>query len=73
MCLVIPLKIIRQKNGGWVMEDGRVVKKMLIGKVEKGDYLICRQDMGVEKLSKKDALQMRRLLKGVSDELRKRH
>jgi hydrogenase maturation factor len=73
MCLVVPLKTIKKKDGGWVMEDGRVVKKVLTEKIEKGDYLICQQDVGVEKLSKKDAEAMRQAIKGVVDELRERN
>lgn len=73
MCFAVPLKTIKKKDGGWVMEDGRVVKKILIGKVGKGDYLICQQDVGVEKLSKKDAEAMRQAIKRVADELRERN
>jgi len=73
MCFTVPLKTIKKKDGGWVMEDERVVKVKILERVRVGDYLICQQDIAVEKLSKKDAEAMRRLIKGIADEFRKRH
>ncbi|MBU1085742.1 MAG: hypothetical protein ABIJ43_04595 [Candidatus Beckwithbacteria bacterium] len=72
MCFAIPLKIKEIKKGKLLMEDGRVVKN-LTGKVNKGDYLVCQHDMGVDKLTRAEALKMRLAIKGVSDEISKRN
>jgi len=73
MCFTVPLQAVRDKGGFWEMEDGRMVKVDLVKKVKKGDYLICQQDMVVKKISKKEALSMRKMIKEVSDELSKRN
>ena len=69
MCLVVPLKVKKKQDDEWLMEDGRKVKS-LAGKIKVGDYLICKQDLGVAKLSRKEALIMRRSLKGVYDKIK---
>ena len=75
MCFAVPLQIKEVKKAkGEVkvkMEDGRVVKS-LVKDVKVGDYLVCQQDIGVDKLDKRQALAMRKLIKGVSDEISKR-
>jgi len=73
MCFALPLKTVKKKGGFWEMENGRMVKVDLVKKVKKGDYLICQQDMAVKKISKKEALSMRQMIKEVSNELSKRH
>jgi len=51
MCLVVPLKV-RSKmiDDRLRMETGRIVKS-LVKNVKIGDYLICQQDLGIEKIS----------------------
>jgi len=73
MCFTVPLKAVKAKGGFWEMEDGRMVKVDLVKKIKKGDYLICQQNMAVKKISKKEALSMRQMIKEVSDELSKRN
>jgi len=73
MCFIVPLKAMKKKGDSWIMEDGRVVKSLITGKVEKGDYLVCQQDMAVDKINKSKALAMRKAIKGVSDEFSKRN
>jgi len=73
MCFIVPLQAVKDKGGFWEMEDGRMVKVDLVKKVKKGDYLICQQDMAVKKISKKEALSVRKAIKKVSDELSERH
>ena len=72
MCFTVPLKVIKKKRDNWIMEDGREVKQVLTGRVKIGDYLICQQDMAVDKINKKQALAIRKAIKGVSGELKKR-
>ncbi|MBU2052288.1 MAG: HypC/HybG/HupF family hydrogenase formation chaperone [Patescibacteria group bacterium] len=62
MCLVVPLKVIKQQGGQWLMEDKRRVKS-LVGQVKIGDYLICQQDLGIEKISKNKAKLIRDALR----------
>lgn len=63
MCLVVPLKVrSKMADDRFKMETGRIVKS-LIKNVRVGDYLICQQDLGIEKVSQhkaqliRDALQ----------------
>jgi hydrogenase maturation factor len=63
MCLIIPLKIkAKLSDGRWQMETGRVVKS-LVKNVRVGDYLICQQDLGIEKISSDKAKLVRDALK----------
>ena len=63
MCLVVPLKIRAKMNDGRLkMETGRVVKS-LVDNARVGDYLICQQDLGVEKVSKNKAKLIRDALR----------
>ena len=69
MCLVVPLKVkseIRStKSEEFLMEDGRMVKS-LVKNVKVVDYLICQQDLGIEKVSKDKAQLIRNALrKGI--------
>ena len=43
------------------MEDGREIKS-LVKNVKVGDYLICQQDLGIEKVSKNKAQLIRNAL-----------
>ena len=71
MCFAVPLQIKEKKGDKFVMESGRVVKRLVKG-VKRGDYLICQHDMGVDKLSKAEAQKMRKAIKGVSDDMQAR-
>ena len=62
MCLVVPLKV-RSKmiDDRLRMETGRIVKS-LVKNVKIGDYLICQQDLAIEKVSKNKAQLIRHAL-----------
>ncbi len=63
MCLVVPLKIkSRLPDGKFKMETGRIVKS-LVKNVKPGDYLICQQDLGIEKIAPNKAKLIRDALK----------
>lgn len=62
MCFVIPLKIKQINNNLAKMEDGRLVKLGPI-KAQKGDYLQVYADVAVKKLTDKEALSIRGLIK----------
>ena len=64
----MPLRVKSIKKGKFIMETGRAVEQAFAGKVKVGDYLICQQDMAVEKVNQTAARAMRQAIKGVSDE-----
>ncbi|MFH0943241.1 MAG: HypC/HybG/HupF family hydrogenase formation chaperone [Candidatus Beckwithbacteria bacterium] len=61
MCLVVPLKVIKKQKDFWLMEDGRRVRS-LVKKVKAGDYLICQQDLAIEKVPVSKAQLIRNAL-----------
>jgi len=63
MCLAVPLKVKtkNEKRKTYLMEDGRVVES-LVKNIKVGDYLICQQDLGIEKVSKNKAQLIRNAL-----------
>jgi len=63
MCLAVPLKVKtkNEKRKTYLMEDGRVVES-LVKNIKVGDYLICQQDLGIEKVSKDRAQLIRNAL-----------
>lgn len=62
MCLAVPLKAVKKSGKEWLMEDGRKVRN-LAGKVAAGDYLICQQDLAIEKIGKDKAKLIRNALR----------
>lgn len=64
MCLAVPLKVKtkNEKRKTWIMEDGREVKS-LVKNIKVGEYLICQQDLGIEKVSKNKAQLIRNALR----------
>jgi len=66
MCLVVPLKVkAKRADGRYEMETGRIVKS-LVKNIKVGDYLICQQDLAIEKVSKDKAQLIRHALrKGI--------
>lgn len=62
MCLVIPLKAIKKQNKQWLMEDGRQVRS-LVKNIKAGDYLICQQDLAIEKVTVNKAKLIRDALR----------
>ena len=63
MCLAVPLKVKtkNEKRKTYLMEDGRIVKS-LVKNIKVGDYLICQQDLAIEKVSKNKAQLIRNAL-----------
>jgi len=62
MCLAVPLQVIKKQEKMWLMEDGRKVRS-LVKNIKIGDYLICQQDLGIEKVSKNKAQLIRDALR----------
>ena len=46
-----------------------MVKAVLTEDVKIGDYLVCQHDLAVDKVSKEEALKMRRAIKEANDEI----
>ena len=63
MCLVVPLKVrLKMVDDRLKMETGRIVKS-LVKNVNVGDYLICQQDLAIEKVSKNKVKLIRNALR----------
>ncbi len=70
MCFALPLQVDSSNKSQAVMEDGRKVKLVMVGKVKKGDWLLVKSDLAVDKLTGKEAREMRKVIKEVSSELK---
>lgn len=64
MCFQIPKQIKSVNDSDAIMEDGARVKLGGI-KVKTGDYVLVYGNMAVEKITRKSALETRRLIKGI--------
>jgi hydrogenase maturation factor len=72
MCLVLPLRVIKIMVDPTLlrlrrakMEDGRIIRS-LVKNTKVGDYLICQQDLGIEKVPASKAKLIRNALqKGI--------
>ncbi len=70
MCFALPLQVDFSNKTLAVMEDGRKVKLVMVGKAKKGDWLLVKSDLAVDKLSSKEARAMRKVIKEVASELK---
>jgi len=61
MCLVVPLKVKKKEKDYWLMEDGRKVRS-LVKNIKVGEYLICQQDLAIEKVPASKAQLIRNAL-----------
>lgn len=62
MCLTVPRKVEKVEGDKALMQDGRWVKTTMVGRVKKGEMLLVQADMAVEKITKKQSLEMKRLI-----------
>ena len=71
MCLATPAKIIRLKDKNALVRDDhgerRVNLHLLSEKPKIGDYLLVHGDLAINRLGKKDALEILNLNKEISD------
>lgn len=65
MCLAIPLKVKKIYADRVTLENGSEVKTVSIRDLGIGDYLLVQQGVALQKLSKKEALRARRVLKDI--------
>ena len=60
---MVPLKIsLKMSDGRFKMEDKRIIKS-LVRNIKVGDYLICQQDLGIEKVTPHKAQLIRHALR----------
>ena len=69
MCFALPLKVVSSSIKNAIMEDGRKVDISIIGSAKKGEWLLVKTNLAVEKLTKKEAQVMRSAIKEVTNEL----
>ncbi len=66
MCLAVPMKVLKlEKENSANVEFGGITKTVniqLLGRVEKGDYVIVHAGVAIEKLDEKEAERMLELL-----------
>lgn len=61
--MAVPLKVrLKMLDGRLKMEDNRIVRS-LVENIKVGDYLICQQDLAIEKVSKNKAQLIRDALR----------
>lgn len=63
MCSVLPLKVISKKDNIVVLENKRSAALFNNGDVKIGDYVLVYANIVVRKLGKRQALQIKKLLK----------
>ena len=60
---MVPLKVrSKMSDGRFKMEDKRIIKS-LVRNIKVGDYLICQQDLGIEKVSAHKAQLIRHAIR----------
>lgn len=65
MCLAIPLKVKKVNAERVTLENGNEVKTKVLKDIRVGDYLLVQQGIVLQKVSKKEALRARRVLKDI--------
>ena len=73
MCFALPMKVISFVDATAKMNDGRFVQTGLVGKVKKGDWLLVKSNLAVNKLTSKEAIQLGKAIQEVSHELSERN
>jgi len=58
MCLTVPRKVVEVKGNKALLQDGRWVKS-LAGKLKPGDMVLAQADLAIEKISPKQAGEMK--------------
>jgi hydrogenase maturation factor len=61
MCLTVPRKVIKIKDGKALLQDGRWVKS-LAGKLKPGDMVLAQADLAIEKITKNQAGEMKTVI-----------
>ncbi|OGG00258.1 hypothetical protein A3D78_02080 [Candidatus Gottesmanbacteria bacterium RIFCSPHIGHO2_02_FULL_39_14] len=67
MCFSIPYRVEKIKNGTAIIEGRKKVKVGREIRVKKGEYLQVMGNLAVAKISKKEGLKIRNLIKTIYD------
>lgn len=62
MCLTVPRRVEKTKGDRALLQDGRWVKTTLVGKLKPGEMVLAQADLAVEKISKKQAQEMKEIM-----------
>lgn len=65
MCLAIPGKILKKKNGKGIVDLGGVEKEIMLSfvpEVKKGDWVLIHTGFGIQIISEEEALETIRIL-----------
>lgn len=65
MCFSIPLKVIDTYKNKVRLEGGQMVQTSVKMRIKKGDYLQVTGDLAVAKISAKEGLKIRKLIKNL--------
>jgi len=58
MCLTAPVKIKKIKGTEAELDDGRKINIALAGRVKKGDWVLANANLGLSKISVKEAQEI---------------
>ena len=63
MCLAIPVKIKKLTGTKAEIENGKIIDISLISNIKVGDYILAHADLGIHKISKKEAKEILKIVK----------
>lgn len=67
MCFSIPYKVLKVDHNSALIEGGRIVRMDKDIQVKKGEYVRIAGNLAVGKLTKKEGLKIRRLIKSLNN------
>jgi len=63
MCLTVPVQIKKVKGTEAELADGRKINIALAGQVKKGDWVLANANLGLSKISVKEAKEINNYFK----------
>jgi hydrogenase maturation factor len=63
MCLTTPVKIKKLKGVEAELADGRIINVAMAGRVKTGDWVLANANLGLSRISAKEAKEISNLLK----------
>jgi hydrogenase maturation factor len=62
MCLTVPRLVEKVEGDKALLQDGRWVKTVLVGKLIPGDMVLAQADVAIEKISKAQTREMKDIM-----------
>jgi hydrogenase assembly chaperone HypC/HupF len=59
MCLTVPRKVTKVQGDRALLQDGRWVKTVMVGKVKPGEMVLVQADLAIEKITQEQAKAMK--------------